>query len=101
MAALQSMSAMRKIIEFFKNDRIQISLGTGISILALAIFFKKVLHIEVPPIENALPALVYVGYELVNSKKLDSHQFWSRPWFWNTLMVITVTLIVVRRLYFV
>lgn len=91
---------MSKIIEFLKIDRIQISIGTGISILALAIFFKKVLHIQVPPIENALPALIYVGYELVISKKPDVSRFWTRPWFWNLIMLLVVAGIMLRRLYF-
>jgi len=91
---------MNKIINFFKNDHIQVALGTGACILILAFFFKKVMHTRVPGLESALPGLALAAFEAVKAKKGSTDRFWSRPWFWNLTMLAIVGLVIVRRLYF-
>ncbi|MEZ5359031.1 MAG: hypothetical protein R3F48_09400 [Candidatus Zixiibacteriota bacterium] len=95
---------MKKVWEFLCNEYIQMSLGTGISVILLALFFKKVIGLsEVPPIEAALPALILTGFEYTlakNKKSKDNlKRFWMRPWFWNVLLALMLAGIMLRRLW--
>ncbi|MFH1686553.1 MAG: hypothetical protein ABIE70_03420 [bacterium] len=76
---------MRKILEFFKNDHIQGSTVSGLSIIALALYFKKVAHIEIPYLENAIPGFIFTIYEAVREKYKGSA--WAQVWIWNLLML--------------
>jgi len=91
---------MGKIRDFFVNDHIQISLGTGISIIALALFYKKVMGIDVPYLENALPGFVFLTWEGLRGKDKLTKWPWSRPWVWNLLAFAVMGLIMARRLWF-
>jgi hypothetical protein len=86
---------MKKIVNFFKNEHVQASLVSGSCILLLAIAFKKYLHLEIHPFENAIPGLVFTGYELVRAKKYKG--FWTTPKFWFGLMIGSTIIIILRH----
>ena len=90
---------MKAIVGFFKNDHIQIAIGTGVNIIILALFFKRVLHVPVPLLESSLPAFVLFFYEFIREKGKGKKQFWSKPWFWIVMMFLVTGLVILRRLY--
>jgi len=92
---------MNKIIDFFKNDHIQVALGTGACILILSFFFKKVMQTQISGLESALLGLALAVFEAVRAKKGSVDRFWVKPWFWNLTMLAIVGLVIVRRLYFI
>ena len=92
---------MGKLKKFLFDDQIQIALGTGLSIIILALFYKKVMHIDVPYLENALPGFVFLTWEGLNGKKKLTKWPWSRPWMWNVLAFAVVALIIAIRLWVV
>ena len=90
---------MKKLVEFFKNDHIQISLGTGICILILAFVFKKVLHTEVKGFDTLAPSFVFLTYEGMHGAKKLTKQPWSRPWFWNMMALLVTGAVIARRMW--
>ena len=89
---------MKKVLEYLANEHIQIALATGSSIIILAIFFKRYLEIPVPAFESALPAFVFVGFEVLTEKRKQLTGPWSRPWPWILLMYLVMVLVIARRL---
>ena len=85
---------MGKLKDFFTNDHIQSALVSGLCIIALAYYFKKILHIPVPAIENAVPGLIFTGYQLVKAKKVTG--IFSKVWVWNLIMVLATALLMLR-----
>jgi hypothetical protein len=86
---------MIKILEFIRNDHIQAATASGICIIALALYFKRVLQIEVPHLENAIPGLVFTVYEAVKAKSADD--FWSHALPWSLLMFLATGFIMLRH----
>lgn len=97
---IRSIESISKVVAFLKNDLIQLATVGGMCIIILALFFKKVLHIPVPPLESSLPGFFFIFYEAVRRKQKSTGRFWARLWFWNTLMLVATGLIILRRLYF-
>jgi len=58
-----------KVVAFLKNDLIQLATVGGMCIIILALFFKKVLHIPVPPIESSLPGFFFIFHQAVREQK--------------------------------
>ncbi len=84
--------------EFFKNDHIQLALATGASVIILAVFFKKIMHIPVPALESSLPGFVFLGFEVLREKRKSFGPPWSRPWPWIVIMFAAVAVVIVRHL---
>lgn len=76
---------MSKVIDFLRRPQFQIELATGVSILALAWFFTKVVGIKVPVEYSAIPALLLCVYEYA----------YSRKWQWSTRTWIPVSAVLV------
>ena len=82
---------MSRVTDYFKRPQFQIELATGISIIALAWFFTKVVGIEVPVEYSAIPALLLCVYEYAYSKKWR----WStRTWIPVSAVLISTALII-------
>jgi len=80
------------------NEHIQISLATGVCIIALALYFKKVLHIQVPLLESSFPAFVALLWEFLHKKNKLTRRPWTWPWFWGLLMLLAAGLVILRRM---
>lgn len=87
---------LKKLKEFFTNDHIQMSLATGACIIVLALFFKKVMHQEVPPIEAAIPAALFAFWEGARKKYKDS--LLGRPLLWGAAMLLSVGITILVHL---
>jgi hypothetical protein len=59
---------MSKIFEFLKSPHILIALATGISIIALAYFSKRVLPREIGFLPSATPPFIMLMYESLHQK---------------------------------
>ncbi len=94
------MSLMGRIKELVYSEHNQIALGTGVCIIILALFYKRILHIEVPYLENSLPGFVFLTWEGLHGAKKLTKWPWSRTWIWNLLAFAVVGVIMARRLWF-
>jgi hypothetical protein len=84
---------MSKIAEFFKNGRIQVALATGICIVALAYFSKRVLPEPIHKLYLAIPPFIMTLYEGFAAKK--EHTNYSKTLFWIAAIFVATALIIV------
>ena len=84
---------MKKIKKLLKSPHIQISVATGISILAIAYFSKYVLPKPIGYLPTAIPPFFMVIYEAVVAKYKD-HKI-TTTWYWITAIFISTALVIV------
>jgi len=84
---------MSKIKDFFKNPHIQISLATGISILVLAYFSKRVLPQPLSYLEIAAPPFIATIYESLLKKHKDKK--FMQIWIWIVAIIISTAMVIV------
>jgi hypothetical protein len=83
---------MKKTKEFFKSPHIQIALATGISIIVMAYFSKRVLAEPIAYLPLAIPPFIATIYEAVLKKYENS---WiSKTWYWIVLIFISTFLVI-------
>ena len=87
---------MNTFIKIIKNAQIQVALVTGLCIIALAVVFKRMLHLQISNIESGLPALIFVIFGGIRTKFAE--RFWSRPLFWNLVLIIVTGAIIILRI---
>jgi len=83
---------MSKIIEFFQSPHIQIALATGISILVLAYFSKRVFTEPVGYLPLAAPPFVATIFESVYAKHKESKI--CTPWYWVIAIFLATALVI-------
>ena len=83
---------MRSIRKFSVHPRTQIALATGLSILTLAYFSKRVLPEPLSYLELAFPPFLAVVYDAVTKNKPSA--FYSRP-VYGILAVLLATVLVI------
>ena len=84
---------MSKLKEFFKSPHIQIALATGVSILVLAYFSKRVLPKPLEYLELALPPFLATIYEASLSRYKDSRI--CTTWYWIAAILIATALVII------
>ena len=84
---------MSKIKDFFKNPHIQISLATGISILTLAYFSKRVLPEPLSYLEIAAPPFIATIYESLLKKHKD--KIFMQTWIWVVAIFVATALVII------
>lgn len=89
---------MNALLEFIKNDQIQLATASGACIIILAVFFKKIMHIPVPFLEASLPGFMFCIYEATRKKGASTGRIWSKPWLYAALMFLVTGLVIFRRL---
>jgi hypothetical protein len=86
---------MSKLKKMVTSPHIQISFATGVSILALAYFSKRVLPRPIGYLPNALPPFLMVVYEAVleryKGRKICTAWYWVVAIFVTTALVIVLT----------
>ena len=87
---------MSKIKDFFKNPHIQISLATGISILTLAYFSKRVLPEPLSYLEIAAPPFIATIYESLLAKHKDKS--FMKTWIWILAILVATILVVLLNM---
>jgi len=84
---------MSKIKDFLKNQHIQISFATGISILVLAYFSKRVLPEPLSYLEIAAPPFITTIYESLLKKHKDKK--FMQTWIWVVAIFVATTLVII------
>jgi hypothetical protein len=87
---------MSKIKDFFKNPHVQISLATGISIIVLAYFSKRVLPEPLSYLSLAAPPFIATIYESLLAKHKDSK--YMQTWIWVLSIFIATALVIILSL---
>ncbi|MBL1214985.1 MAG: hypothetical protein HND52_16605 [Ignavibacteriae bacterium] len=85
----------KKIKEFLKSPHIQIALATGISIIVMAYFSKRVLPKPIGYLPTAIPPFLMVIYEGIRQKyedkKISKVKYWIAAIFLSSAIIIVLT----------
>ena len=84
---------MNKLKEFFKSPHIQIALATGVSIIALAYFSKRVLPEPIGYLPSAIPPFIALIFEGVLSKHKNKKI--ATTWYWVAAILCSTVLIII------
>ena len=87
---------MSKIVEFFKSPHILIALATGINIIILAYFSKRMLPEEISFLSSSFPPFIMVIYESL-LQKYEKHQLMN-VWYWIVLIFLSTAIIILLNL---
>ena len=83
---------MSKINGFFRSPHIQIALATGICIIMLAIFSKKIFPEPIGYLSLAVPPFIATLFELFFEKHKDSKLL--TPWYWVLAILISTVIVI-------
>lgn len=84
---------MSKIKALVRSPHIQIAVATGICIIVIAYFGKKIFTEPVGNLTNAIPGFIMLLYELLYSKYKKKKIF--RVKYWVTGIIIITMLIII------
>lgn len=84
---------MQKLKELLRSPHIQIALATGVSIIVLAYFSKRVLPEPIGYLPIAIPPFLATIYEAVAAKHKNKKI--TTTWYWFTAILITTAIIIV------
>ena len=83
---------LEKIIRFFKSPHIQIALATGVSIVIMAYFSKRVLSEPIGYLPMAIPPFIALVYENVLNKFKKKKV--ATAWYWVIAIFLATALII-------
>ena len=84
---------MSKLKESIKSPHIQIALATGISILVLAYFSKKILPEPLSYLQLALPPFFATVFEALLNKYPDKK--FCTTWYWVAAVLLCTAIVIV------
>ena len=84
---------MNKLKEFFKSPHIQIALATGVSIVVMAYFSKRVLSNPISYFQMAIPPFIALVYENVLNKHKKKKV--TTAWYWVIAIFAVTALIII------
>lgn len=84
---------MSKIKELLKSPHIQIALATGISIIAIAYFSKRVLPKPIGNLSTAIPPFIALIFEIVLNKYKNKKI--ATTWYWVAAILLSTALIII------
>ena len=84
---------MSKVKDFFKSPHIQIALATGISILVLAYFSKRVLPEPIGYLSLALPPFLATIFESSLSGRYKNSKICT-TWYWIVAILGATVLVI-------
>jgi predicted histidine transporter YuiF (NhaC family) len=84
------MSALKKLIQ---SPHIQIALATGICIIAMAYFSKRILPRPIGYLPAAIPPFLMAIYEALLGRHKNSRI--CTTWYWIVAIFITTALVIV------
>jgi len=88
---------MNKVKNFLKSPHIQIALATGLSIVVMAYFSKRVLTEPIGYLPMAIPPFIALIYENVLNKHKKKKI--ATAWYWVIAILVATTLIIVLHLF--
>jgi hypothetical protein len=83
---------MKKLKELIKSPHIQIALATGVSIIALAYFSKRVLPEPIGYLPLAIPPFIATIYEAVAAKHKNKKI--TTTWYWIAAILCATALLI-------
>lgn len=87
---------MSRIKAFFSSPHIQIALATGLSIIVMAIFSKRVLPEPIGYLSLAIPPFIATMFELFLEKHKDSK--FLNPLYWVLAILISTVIVILLHL---
>ena len=84
---------MQRLKELIKSPHIQIALGTGVSIIVLAYFSKKILPEPIGYLPLAIPPFIATIYEAVAAKHKNKKI--TTTWYWVVAILVATVLVIV------
>ena len=84
---------MKKLKELIKSPHIQIALATGVSIIVLAYFSKKILPEPIGYLPLAIPPFIATIYEAVAAKHKNKKI--TTTWYWVVAILVATALVIV------
>ena len=84
---------MKKFKKLIKSPHLQIALATGVSIIALAYFSKKILPEPIGFLPLAIPPFIASIYEAVATKHKNKKI--TTTWYWLTAIFVSTALVIV------
>lgn len=87
---------MKKLVELIKSPHIQIALATGISIVVMAYFSKRVLEKPISYLSLAIPPFIALIFETLLDKYKTSK--FLKTWYWVNAVLISAVLIILLHL---
>jgi hypothetical protein len=83
---------MKKLKDFIKSPHIQIALVTGICIIIIAWFSKRILAEPISYVQAAIPPFLMALYEGFSVRFKDKKIFTT--WYWITAIILSTLLII-------
>ena len=83
---------MNKLKELLKSPHIQIALATGVSIVVMAYFSKRVLPKPIGYFQMAIPPFIALVYENVLNKHKNKKI--ATAWYWVIAILFATALII-------
>jgi len=87
---------MSKFQETLKSPHVHIALATGISILVLAYFSKKILPEPLSYLELAAPPFIATIFEALLNKYPDKKI--CTTWYWVTAILLSTAIVIIVSL---
>lgn len=88
---------MSKLKEIIKSPHVHIALATGISIIVMAYFSKRILPKPIGFLPTAIPPLLMTLYEAVmiryKNKRICTTWYWVVAIFFTTVLIIVLHLV--------
>jgi len=84
---------MQRLKELLKSPHIQIALATGVSIIVLAYFSKKILPEPIGYLPLAIPPFIATIYEAVAAKHKNKKI--TTTWYWVVAILVATVLVIV------
>jgi hypothetical protein len=84
---------MQRLKELLKSPHIQIALATGVSIIVLAYFSKKILPKPIGYLPLAIPPFIATIYEAVAAKHKNKKI--TTTWYWVVAILVATVLVIV------
>ena len=88
---------MSKTLQIIKSPHIKIALATGICILVMAYFSKRILPKPIEFLPLAIPPFLMVIFELVDGK--DKKQSITKVWYWILAIFSSTALVIMLTWY--
>ena len=96
MVRLTKTAFMQKFKELLKSSHIQIALATGICIIVMAYFSKRILPEPIGYLPIAIPPFIASIYEAVAAKHKNKKI--ATPWYWIATILSATALVIVLNM---
>jgi hypothetical protein len=90
---------MSKLKAFFGSEHIAVALVTGLSIIALAYFSKRVLPEPLSNLELAAPPFLMTIFGAISTSKKNKDAWYRNPWLWSVAIIAATALVILLNAF--